>query len=153
MSLEQIIRWDPNLVVIPVLTLGIGITLSFGLFVMLKNRVVLRWSLMCPIVAVVTFNYYLAYRCIVDIMTKFAQFDLILPLYGLVALTMLPFTINLLKLAWSGVSKLASTKLPTANEVAINRVLEKLEDCERIGIITREALELCRAHLSGRSEE
>lgn len=148
MSLEAILKWDSGLIAVPAVVFIIGLSVALVSFMVSRNGAVLKRGLMAPVAALVAFNYYLAYRSISDIMTKFAFFDLILPLYGVAVLMMFPFTLNFVKLTWTGVSKLASNRPLTVDEAAVNKVLEKLKECENMGIISGEALEICKAHVS-----
>lgn len=152
MSLEAILKWDSGLIIVPIAVLITGFFVTFVSFMASRNGAVLKRGLMVPVAALIVFNYYLAYRSIFDIMTKYAQFDLILPVYGLAILMMFPFTLNFLKLTWTGIGKIVSNRPLTVDEVTVNKVLEKLKECENMGIITGEVLEICRAHLSSISQ-
>jgi hypothetical protein len=148
MSLDALLKWDPNLLIIPTVVLSIAVVLTILMSMTLGKRSLLKRLVMAPVVALVAFNYTLAFRSISDIMTKFAQYDLIMPMYGVAVLMMFPFTVNFLKLTWTGSEKLLSIKAPSVNQIAVTQILEKLKECERIGVITAETYEVCRAHLS-----
>ena len=148
MSLDALLKWDYNLLTVPILALSITIVLTIVASMVLGDRCLLKRLLMAPVVALVIFNYTLAFRSISDIMTKFAQYDMIMPVYGVAFLMMFPFTVNFLKLAWIGSGKLLPNCPPSVNQVAVNQILKKLNECKNIGIITDESYEICRAHLS-----
>jgi hypothetical protein len=148
MSLDVLLKWDPNLLIIPTVVLSIVVVLTILMSIVLGDRALLKRLVIAPVVALVAFNYTLAFRSISDIMTKFAQYDLIMPMYGVAVLMMFPFTVSFLKLAWTGSEKLLSIKASPINQTAVTQILEKLKECECIGIITAEVYEVCRAHLS-----
>jgi hypothetical protein len=160
---------------------GVGASFAVGA-VWKRDFVFAKGLILSSAAGFIGFVYWLSYWAVEEILVKLAFSDAITPVYGLVALLLIPFGKTILELAWRGMGLIGggeeatqptstSTSAPLSEQKAVDdgrtkretsktvgkeatkKVLKKLKELRNSGVLKPEIYELCRIYLTTEVEE
>jgi len=159
---------------------GVGASFAAGA-VWKRDFVFAKGLILSSAAGFIGFVYWLSYWAVEEILVKLAFSDAVTPVYGLVALLLIPFGKTILELAWRGMGLIGggeevvqpSIGTPVNEQKAVDDgsetkretsktsgkddptkiVLKKLKELRNSGVLKPEIYELCRIYLTTEVEE
>jgi DNA helicase HerA-like ATPase len=160
---------------------GVGVSFAAGA-VSKRDFVFAKGLILSSASGFIGFVYWLSYWAMKEILVELAFSDAVTPVYGLVALLLIPFGKTILELAWRGMGLIGGSEevvQPTSIGTLVNEqkvadhdseikretsktagkddptktVLKKLKELRNSGVLKPEIYELCRIYLTTEIEE